>query len=174
MDEPRAVHGGDRGGEGPRHGEHVGAGGAPAACTQLLDAAAQGAAVGELEHQIGLLVVVLVDVVDGDEVTPADPAQAAALGDEPLADLRVQAVVLREHLHRDVRVEPLVAGAVHGREGARADHPAQAVALAERRHAGAPGTGSPAPSRPASIARPRLTCDFTVPSARSSCAAICA
>ena len=40
--------------------------------------AAQGAAVGELEHQIGLLTLVLVDVVDGDEVAPADPAQAAA------------------------------------------------------------------------------------------------
>lgn len=78
----------------------------------------QGAAVGELEHQVGLLTLVLVDVVDGDEVAPADPAQAAALGDEPLADLRVQAVVLREHLHRDVRVQPLVPRPVHGRKGA--------------------------------------------------------
>src|SRR5699024_6963854 len=141
---------------------------------QLLDAPAQRAAVGELENQIGLLTLVLPDVVHGDQVATTHAAQAAALGDEALADLRVQAVVLGEDLHRDVRVDPLVPGGMHRRETAPADHAVQPVAAGQGRHAPAPAAGPSAPRRPASIALPRVTCDFTVPSARSSRSAICA
>jgi len=78
--------------------------------------------VGEVEHQERLLALGLAHVVDGHQVLTADASQQVPLDHEALAHIRVEAVVLGQHLHGDVDVEPLVAGAIDRGEPAGADH----------------------------------------------------
>ncbi len=172
MHQPGAMHGVHGGGERARKSQHLLGARPPPVAAQHRDAVAQGAAVGVLEHQVGLLAGRLVDVVDGDHVGAAHAAQAAALGDEPFADLGVQAVVLGEDLHHDRRIQPLVVGEIGGGEGADAHHLEQPVVAQQLVHQRSAAAVPPASSRPASIARPRLICDFTVPSLRSRRSAI--
>src|SRR5690625_1183750 len=90
-----------------------------------------------------------------------------ALSDEPLPDLRVEAVVLREDLHHHLVLQPLVTGAVHCGEGADPDHltePVVADLACRCRHPPASGSARAAATR----ARPRAICAFTVPSGRPS------
>lgn len=168
------MHRPHRGRQRPGKSQRILSGGAPALGPQILDALTQGAAVGDLEHQVRLLPGGLADVVDRDQVRAADAAQGAALGDEALPDLGVQAVVLSQDLDGHGGVESLVVCAVHRGEGADTEHLVQPVVAQQLCHQSFSGAGWSAPSRPASIARPRLTCDFTVPSARPSRAAIAA
>src|SRR5690625_3544397 len=114
------------------------------------------------EHQIGLLAVRLADVVDGDHMGTLHPAQGAAFGDEPFTDLRVQAVVLREDFDHHAAVQPLIGGTVDRGEGPYPHHTFQPKVVQPLRHHWS-STSPAVCSRAATIARPRLTCDFTVP-----------
>ena len=77
-------------------------------------------------------------VVHGDDVGRLDLAQEAALLEEPLADVEVARPVVGEHLDRDRRVEVLVVGEPHGREGSRTDATAHRITT-ETRGSGHPG-----------------------------------
>lgn len=98
MDEPGGVHGVHGPAELARDGQRIGGARRPALLPQRPDPLRQRAPVGEFEHEEGLLPLALADVVDGDHVRARDPSQRAALGDEPLPDLGVEAVVLGEDL----------------------------------------------------------------------------
>src|SRR5690606_13635016 len=106
----------------------------------------------------------LPDVVDDDDVRAAHPPQAPPLGDEALADLGVEAVVLGEHLDDDHVVEPLVDGAVDGGEGPGPDDALEAVAPDPDGGHRPPPTGSRRAA--ATSARPRETWALTVPTGR--------
>ena len=142
----------------------------PTAGAQRLDALAEGSAVGVLEHEVWLLTIGFADVVDRGHPVAADAAQGAPLRDEPLPDLRIHAVVLGEDLDRDGVVQALVDGAVHRGERPRADALRDEIGADAHRHAGSPSSVS----MPATIARPRLICDLTVPRVRPVRSATCA
>src|SRR5699024_3685639 len=113
----------------------------------------------------------LPDVVELDDVLAAHLAQAAALSDEPLPDLRVEAVVLGENLHHHLVLQPLVTGSVHSGEGTDPDHLTEpVVADLACRCCHPPVSGSARAA--ATSARPRAICAFTVPSGRPSRSAI--
>ena len=84
--------------------------------------------VGVRHDEVGPAVVELAGVVHGDDVGRLDLAEVAPLLLEPLPDVRVLGPVVREHLHRDGRVQLLVVGEPHGREGTVADPPPHHVA----------------------------------------------
>ena len=71
-----------------------------------------------------------------EDVWAGDASEQPAFEDEPLAQVGVVSMVLRQHLHRDGRVEPLVAGPVDGGETTGAEQRLDAVgadALGQRR-----------------------------------------
>ncbi len=100
--------------------DSVGAGG-----TSLLaggaDPGGQVAPVGQVEYQVGLGAFGLADVVDGEKVCSVDASLAAALFDEALPYVGVEAVVLGEDLHGDIGAQPLVGRAVDGGEATHPD-----------------------------------------------------
>src|SRR5699024_10197669 len=157
----------ERRGQRPRDHEHIASIGRPPLGAQRLHAVAQGAAIGQLEHQVRLILGQLADVVDRRHVWAARTAQSASLADEALQHVRVQGVVLREDLHGDLVVEAEVVGAMHGGEGARAEAVGHLVPSDPLHQSIAPRIFS-------SFARPRLIWAFTVPSGRSRRAAISA
>ena len=77
----------------------------------------------------------------GDQVRAADAAQGAALGDEALPDLGVQAVVLSQDLDGHGGVESLVVCAVHRGEGADTEHLVQPVVAQQLCHQSFSGAG---------------------------------
>src|SRR5699024_4831356 len=136
----------------------------PSLFPQRLHPLTEGAAIRELEDQVRLVVGQLAYVLDCRDMRAAGAAQGTALADEALEHVRVQGVVLREHLERHLVVQTQVACAVHRGEGSRAevvDHLVPSDPLHQ----------SCAPRIFSSFARPRLSCAFTVPSLRSRRAA---
>ena len=103
-----------------------------------LEPVGQRALVGVRHHEERALVGELAGVVDRDDVGRLDLAQEATLLDEALADVQVAGPVVGEHLDRHGRVEVLVVGEPHGREGPRPDATAHRIPTETRgsRHPG--------------------------------------
>ncbi len=121
------VHGIQGRRQGPGEHEHIRSARRPARGAQGRHPLRQRPPVGMLEHEVRLLPVALADVVHRHDVRAADPAQAASFGDEAFPHVRVQAVVLGEHLEHHRGIEPLVGGDVGRGERADADDLTEAV-----------------------------------------------
>ena len=92
------------------------------------------AAGNKLQHVERLVAVGLVEVVQANDVRTVDPTQQPGLGDETLADLRIEAVMITEQLDRHVRAEPFVDRSIDGGKRAGAEQPDDWVAADGRRH----------------------------------------
>ncbi len=93
-----------------------------------LEPVGEGALVGVRHHQVGAAVVELAGVVDRDHVRRLHAAQVATLLDEAGPDVVVLGPVVRQHLHRDGRVEVLVVRQPDGGETAGADATSDRIA----------------------------------------------
>src|SRR5699024_12138132 len=108
-----------------------------------------------IQSQVGLLQGGLAHIVAGDDVATADLAQATPFPDESFPNLGIEAVVLGENLDHHRVLQQLIVGAVHRRERTDTDDVAYEVAAHVLVH------GYPIVA--ATMARPRATCDYTVP-----------
>jgi len=110
------VQGVEGGGDARRHAEELGPPDRLAVVDQPPAVGGEVAAGQVLEHEVGLVPLGLVELVQPHDVRAGDAPEEPGLGDEALADVGVEAVVVGEHLDRDRAVDALVDGPIHGRE----------------------------------------------------------
>ena len=132
----------------------------------LLDPAPQVAPVGQLQHHVGLAGLGLTDLVDLGDRRAVERRQQVDLVEEAASHVAAEAVILGQHLDRDLAAGRLVEGAIDGGKAAGPDRCDDAVAADPMLGAGDGHSADWSGSLAASRARPLDRRERTVLMAR--------